>query len=177
MPGDVREELARDRKDELVVPPNRRRIQIDVHGEAGALALGLPRDGTERLLEAALLKRHRMERHHRFAELSDGPADDLMRPGHLLAAGRCLDQVLVRGQQALKSVVVDQLGDAKARAILGFHHLRDELLAVLKLSLRLGEAAPQLLDLRAEIGVRHSRRPRLMPSATAAARSDTPSFS
>ena len=100
-----------------------------------------------------------------------------MRPGHLLAAGRSLDQVLVRGQEALKRVVVDQLGDAKARAILGLHHLRHELLAVLKLGLRLGEAPPQVLDLRAEIGVRHSRRPRLMPSATAAARSDTPSFS
>ena len=71
MPGDVREELARDREDELVVSPNRRRIQIDGHGKAGALALGLPRDGAERLLEAALLKRHGMKRHHRLAELSD----------------------------------------------------------------------------------------------------------
>ena len=118
-----------------------------------------------------------MERHHRLAELRDRAADDLVRPRHLLAAWRSLDQVLIGGKEALKSVVVDQLGDAKARTVLGLHHLRDELLAVFELGLRFGEPAPQVLDLRAEIGVRHSRRPRLMPSATAAARSDTPSFS
>ena len=72
---------------------------------------------------------------------------------------------------------MDQLGDPLPGAILGVHHLRDELPAVRQLGLCRRELRSQLRDLGPELGLAHSSKPRRMPSATAAARSETPSFS
>ena len=173
----VREELPRESQDELVIPPKHAFLDLNVDGQPVALTFGLPCNRPERRLEAALLERDRVEGDHGLAELSDRRADDVVGSHDLLAARRRLHQVLVRSEQALQSIVVDQLGDSPPRAILGFHHLRDELLPFSSSASACGELAPQLIDLRTEIGVAHSSRPRLMPSATAAARSDTPSFS
>ena len=68
---------------------------------------------------------------------------------------------------------MDQLGDPAPRRVLGLHHLADQLPAFAELILELGDPRAQLGDLVAH----YSSRPRRIASATAAARSETPSFS
>ena len=84
-----------------------------------ALARRLPGDGAERLLEAALLEGHRVQRQHRLAQPRDRRLDDLVRALHLGAPGRGLDQLLVGGEQGLQRVVVDQLRDPPPALVLG----------------------------------------------------------
>ena len=118
-----------------------------------------------------------MQGQERLSQVGDRLAHDLLCPGHARAPGRGLDQLLVRREQALQRVVVDQLGDPAPRAVFRVHHLGDELPAARQLRLGRREPLPQLRDLSAEVVLAHSRSPRRIPSATAAARSDTPSFS
>ena len=153
-----------------------------------ALVLGLRADGLERRLEAAPLEDHRVQRGHRVAHAVDRVAHDLVGARHLSAPGRRLDQVLMGGQQALEGLVVKRLGDTGPLALLGPQDLGDQRRPL----------AAQLLDLAASSVAStsaaedaasssscpsgpehsdHSSRPRRIASATAAARSETPSFS
>ena len=113
----------------------------------------------------------------------DRRLDHLVGALDLGTARRRLDQLLVGGEQGLQRVVVDQLGDPPPALVLGLHHLRDELAVDGELAAQLGELGSQPLVLGAKLGdarpvERHySSRPRRIASATAAARSETPSFS
>ena len=166
---------------ELVLAAERLGVEVDLDLEP-ALARRLARDRAERLLEAALLEGHRVQRHHRLAQARDRRLDHLVRALHLSPPGRGLDQLLVGGEQGLQRVVVDQLGDPPPALILGVHHLGDELAARVELLAQVGDLGPQPLVLGpgrpARRAVRHySSIPRRIASATAAARSETPSFS
>jgi hypothetical protein len=177
----VGDQLPRDGQQQLVLVADRLGVDVDLHLKT-ALALRLARDGAERQLEAALLQRHRVQRDQRLAQPLDRGRDHLVRARHLSAPGRGLVKLLVGGQQRLQRVVVDQLGDPPPRGVLGLHHLGDELAAR-------GELSPQALELLGvgAVGARplpralrrrhYSSRPRRIASATAAARSETPSFS
>ena len=123
-----------------------------------------------------------MQREHRLPQARDRRLDHLVRALHLGPPRRGLDQVLVRGEQGLQRIVVDQLGDPPPALILGGHHLVDELAARVELLAQVDDLGLQPLVLGpglAALGpVRHySSMPRRMASATAAARSETPSFS
>ena len=125
-------------------------VELDRDLEA-ALPPGLAGDRAERLLEAALLERHRVQGHHRLAQAADRRLDDLVRALHLGAARRRLDQLLVGGQQGLQRVVVDQLGDPPPALVLGVHHLGDELAAGVELLAQVGELGAQGLVLGREV--------------------------
>ena len=157
------------------------RVELDLDLEA-ALALGLARDRAERLLEPALLEGHRVQRQHRLAQALDRRRDHLVGALHLRPAGRRLDQLLVGGEQRLQRVVVDQLGDPPPALVLGLHHVGDQLAAGVELGL--AAARPRRAGARSRraasappAGAHYSSRPRRIASATAAARSETPSFS
>ena len=98
MAGGVGEQLAGDREHELVVQVDRLRVELDLDLEA-ALALGLAGDRAERLLEPALLERHRVQRQQRLAQALDRRRDDLVGALDLHPARRRLDQLLVGGEQ------------------------------------------------------------------------------
>ena len=96
-----------------------------------------------------------MQRQQRLAQVRDRVAHHLLRPRDPGAAGRGLDQLLVRRQEALQGVVVDQLRDAPPRPVLGVHHLRDELPPVGTARTRPPSSrGPQLRDLGPELGFR-----------------------
>ena len=192
--GGVGEQFPGDREQQLVLELERVGIDVDRDLEP-ALARRLAGDRAERLLEAALLERHRVQRHHRLAQPRDRRLDDLVGALDLGAARGGLDQLLVGGEQGLQRVVVDQLGDPPPALILGLHHLGDELAAGRRApraapparsrrrsfsassSSTLGSQAPQRRRGSASLAPPHSSSPRRIASATAAARSETPSFS
>ncbi len=120
-----------------------------------------------------------MQGHHRLAQAADRRLDDLVRALHLGAAGRRLDQLLVGGEQDLQRVVVDQLGDPAPALVLGVDHLGDEPAADVELLAQVCELGAQGLVLGGEVpeAATTSSIPRRIASATAAARSETPSFS
>ena len=115
-----------------------------------------------------------MQRHHRLAQARDRALDHLVGALHLLAPRRGLHQLLVGGEQALQRVVVDQLGDPPAAVVLGLEHLGEQLSRGRQLVAKARVLLAQLLASRRR---HYSSMPRRIPSATAAARSETPSFS
>ena len=132
-----------------------------------------------------------MKRHRRLTQPFDRPFDNLVRAHHLRSAGRRLDQLLVGGEERLQRVVVDQLRDPPPPVILRLHDLRDQPARLVQLGFELRNARSKLRDLRinadrmlrfasasaGSVRDHYSRSPRRIASATAAARSDTPSFS
>ena len=146
MAGGVGEQLAGDREQQLVVEVERRAVDLDLGLEA-ALAAGLARDRAERLLEPALLERHRMKRLDGLAQALDRRLDHLVRALHLRAPRRRLDQLLVGGEQRLQRIVVDQLRDPPPPLVLGLHHLGDELAVDAELGAQLGQLIAQALVL------------------------------
>ena len=144
--GGVGEQLAGDREQHLVVEVERRAVDLDLGLEA-ALAAGLARDRAERLLEPALLERHRMKRFDGLAQALDRRLDHLVRALHLRAPRRRLDQLLVGREQRLQRIVVDQLRDPPPPLVLGLHHLGDELAVDAELGAQLGQLIAQALVL------------------------------
>ena len=151
------------------------RVDLDLDLEA-ALAGRLAGDGAERLSKPPCSRVTGCKRHHRLAQARDRPLDDLVGALHLDAPGRRLHQLLVGGEQGLERVVVDQLGDpppapgprrrAPGRRAGG--------------RCRAPRAAPRPRPAARRQRPRliaHSSMPRRIASATAAARSETPSFS
>ncbi len=172
----VGEQLSRDREQQLVLALER--AGVDIHRDLEpALAGRLAGDGAERLLEAALLEGHRVQRQHRLAQARDRRLDDLVRALDLGPPGGRLDQLLVGGEQDLQGVVVDQLRDSPPAVVLGLHDLVDELAARVELLAQVLDLCLQALVLGRELALHYSSIPRRIASATAAARSETPSFS
>ncbi len=175
--GRVGEQLTRDREQQRVGDVERLRVDVELDVEA-SLACRLARHGAESGLEAALFERHRVQRHHRLAQAGDRALDDLVGALDLHAARRRLHQLLVGGEKVLKRVVVDQLSDSPPRRVLGIEHLGDELAACVELLAQRRVLGSKRVLGRAVGGQGpYSSIPRRIASATAAARSETPSFS
>ena len=127
-----------------------------------------------------------MQAPHRLAQIDDRRRDDLVRPRHLAdPARRRLHQLLVRGQQALEGLVVEELGRGAAGRLLGLEHRAHKRLEVRLASARARQRIPRYAQSAARMATATASAttttlldsPRRMPSATAAARSETPSFS
>src|SRR3954468_19431900 len=132
MPRGVRQELAAEREQQLVVGAGRVRRDRD-HGRLG-VAAGLPRgDRPPRRPEPGGLEQRGVKLEDLVAQALDRPAERGLRPVDVLgpAAPRLLE-VLLRAQQLLHELVVERVGELAPGARLGGERLRHKRAAALR---------------------------------------------